>query len=58
MTPVKHALSNVEGAAKVPKSPSFPLCQRGMKGGFLNFFASWRDQFFAVVLFNSSEVTN
>jgi hypothetical protein len=29
--------------AKTPrflKSPSFPLCQRGMKGGFLSFFAS------------------
>ena len=26
-------------AAKVSKSPSFPLCQRGMKGGFLSFFA-------------------
>ncbi len=25
--------------AKVPKSPSVPLCQRGMKGGFLSFFA-------------------
>ena len=28
--------------AKLFKSPSFPLCQRGMKGGFLDFLRSLR----------------
>jgi hypothetical protein len=28
----KHVLSKVEGSPSFQKSPSFPLCQRGMKG--------------------------
>ena len=58
MSLAKHVLSDVEGAQRAPRflnSPSFPLCQRGMKGGFPKFFAclaSWREIFFEVLLSN------